>query len=98
MSSYFALVRFTDGNTPFVVKSEEIKSFSPVHSGDYDAKKLYDVLWQNGTESFDGYFKASITCMAGEYCTVYVFYGKSKYPPTPKGVSISRTRQTSYRF
>jgi ketosteroid isomerase-like protein len=71
-SPYFALVRFEDGNTPYAVKCEDIKSFDPVHSKDYDGKKLYDVLWQTGTESLDGYFKATITCMAGEYCTVCI--------------------------
>lgn len=81
-SSYFVLLRFEDGKkTPYVVSSGDIKSFHPVHSTDYDAKKVYDVLWQESTASFDGYFQAKITCMAGEYHrTVYAFYDASKCP------------------
>ena len=88
-SPYFVLLRFEDSKkTPYVVSSRDIKSFHPVHSSDFDAKEVYDVLWQESTESFDGYFDAKITCMAGEYRTVYVFYDNSKCPCSPKVRSV----------
>ncbi|KAK3916805.1 G protein-regulated inducer of neurite outgrowth 3 [Frankliniella fusca] len=59
---FFCLVNF--GDNKLVVRSTEVRDFNPEHANDFEQDRKYDVLWQEQSGSFDGYFPAIIMCMA----------------------------------
>lgn len=74
-SLYYTLVRFKDTKTMFVATSSEVREFMdevsrPKHPDDLVPDLLYDVFWQEGEGSFDGYYGATIICMAGKHVGV----------------------------
>lgn len=63
--NYVCYVKFNDTSETRVSPASDVRDLDPAHSDDFDKEKDYDIFWQEGTKSFDGYFQGRILCMAG---------------------------------
>lgn len=75
--AYFILARFRDkAKTMYVSRSSDVREFETQicqHPDDFVPDRRYGIHWQEGEGSFDGYYDATIICMAGGFQEVLLF-------------------------